>query len=278
MTIDLNPLIHTDLLQDGRSGILAKLDKREMVYGLGIRNARTTDIVLMAKSAGYNVIWMDLEHSAMTLDVCAHLSSAALSLGITPIVRVPERDYGIIGRVLDGGAMGIFSPRMETAEQAAELANACRFSPVGERSQIGALPLFGMRKVPTRIHNDLCNQTMIVMALIESETGIANVHKIAAVKGVDIVVVGSNDLSAEMGIPGEYRHPRMRAAYQTCIDACAAHGKHFYAGGMRDLAYQQELRHAGASTLLFTGIDSEMLRDSIQNQLDIVRASVGSKA
>ncbi len=271
-------LLHPSLVTKGRGKVLQMLDNGEMVYGFGIRNARTTDIVLMTNAAGYHLIWMDLEHSAMSLDVCAQMSSMALSLGMTPIVRIPEREYGVIGRVLDGGALGIMTPRVETAEQAADLARACRFAPRGERSQIGAVPIFGMRKVPPPDHNQLSDSAAMVIVLIETERGVANAAEIAAVPGVDVVMIGSNDLSADMGIPGDYRHPRMREAYRSGIEACAKHGKHFAAGGLRDAAYQRELRAAGACSMLFTGIDSEMIRDAIHSQMDWARAAVEASA
>ena len=107
---------------------------------LGIRGARTTDIVRIAASTGHHAILVDLEHSTMPLDVAAAICAAAGDLGLTPFVRVPEREYGAIGRLLDGGAQGIVAPRIETAEEAAPSVAACRFPPRGQRSQLASVP------------------------------------------------------------------------------------------------------------------------------------------
>ena len=117
---------------------------------LGIRGARTTDIVRVAPSTGHHAVLVDLEHSTMSLEVAAALCSAAHDLGLVPFVRTPEREYGAIGRLLDGGAHGIVAPRIETAEEAATVVAACRFPPRGQRSQLASVPSLGMRPTPAQ--------------------------------------------------------------------------------------------------------------------------------
>ena len=110
------------LLRNGRNVILDRLAKGEPVMSLGVRAARTVDIVKTARATGHQLIWVDLEHSTMSIDTAAQICSAALDAQLVPFVRVPEREYGVIGRLLDGGAVGIKVPRVETPEQAAEIA------------------------------------------------------------------------------------------------------------------------------------------------------------
>src|ERR1700722_13252165 len=76
------------------------------VAALGIRSSRTADIARIARSTGHHAIWVDLEHSTMSIDTAALICSAALDLGLAPFPRVAERDFGAIGRVFDGGALG----------------------------------------------------------------------------------------------------------------------------------------------------------------------------
>jgi 2-keto-3-deoxy-L-rhamnonate aldolase RhmA len=108
---------------------LDRLHAGELKLMLGIRSSRTTDVVHIAHSSGHHSIVVDLEHSTMSTDVVATLCATAGSLGMTPIVRVPEREYGLIGRLLDGGAHGIVAPRIETVEEARQVARACRSPP-----------------------------------------------------------------------------------------------------------------------------------------------------
>ena len=84
------------------------------LLSLGIRNARTAEIVRMAKTAGFGLVWIDLEHSSISIDCAAQIIASAADLGLEAWARVPEREYGAIGRLLDGGATGIIAPRIET--------------------------------------------------------------------------------------------------------------------------------------------------------------------
>ena len=201
---------------------------------LGIRGARTTDIARVAASTGHHAVLVDLEHSTMSLEVAAAICSAAHDLGLVPFVRTPEREYGAIGRLLDGGAEGIVAPRIETAEEAATVVAACRFPPRGQRSQLASVPSLGMRPTPAKTLNPLLDEATLVQILIETPRGVANADAIAAVDGVDMIALGANDLTAELGIPGEYDHPLVRDAVAAVAAACRAHGRLFMLGGIGD--------------------------------------------
>jgi 4-hydroxy-2-oxoheptanedioate aldolase len=255
------------LLVNGRNIVLERLHRGEPVLALGVRAARTTEIVKIAQTTGHHLIWVDLEHSTMSADTAAQICSACLDVGIVPIVRPPEKDFGIIGRLLDGGALGIMAARIETADEAAEVVAACRFPPLGRRSQIVGLPLFGMRKLAPKTHNELANRAVIVKILVETERGVANLEQIAAVRGVDLIGIGSNDFTSELGILGDYKHDKVRAAYKAGIEACRKHGKKFIIGGVADLTYVREMLELGAAPFLFTAIDSELMRDALQERV-----------
>jgi 2-keto-3-deoxy-L-rhamnonate aldolase RhmA len=209
----------------------------------------------------------------MPVETAAMICGAAVDLGLVPFVRRPEQDYGVIGRLLDGGAMGIIAPRIETAEQARELVAACKFPPLGHRSAIGTLPLVGFKSIPVGDFNGLMNSATIVKVLIESPLGIANIRSIAAVPGVDLIGIGTNDLTAEMGIPGEYRHCDVRHAHESALTACREFGKPLAIGGIADPAYAAELIRMGAAPFLFTGIDTELLLGAARER---IRQALGS--
>src|SRR5580658_6030755 len=135
-------------VQSRENAVLRKLAQGEPLLSLGIRNARTAEIVRMAKTAGYGIVWIDLEHSSISIDCAVQISATAADLGLEAWVRVPEREYGVIGRLLDGGVTGIVAPRVETAEEAQQIVTAARFPPRGYRSQIAHLPQVGYRKLP----------------------------------------------------------------------------------------------------------------------------------
>src|SRR3977135_2144931 len=107
---------HHDPTRPGSVGasFLDRLRAGELTLMLGIRGGRTADVVEIAHSTGHHCIMVDLQHSTMSTDVAATLCMAAGNLAMTALVRIPEREYGLIGRVLDGGAHGIIAPRIET--------------------------------------------------------------------------------------------------------------------------------------------------------------------
>ena len=245
----------------GTSGnpFLDRLHAGELTLMLGIRSSRTTEIVHIARSTGHHAVMIDLEHSTMSTDVAATLCSAADSLGLAPFVRVPEREYGMIGRVLDGGAHGIIAPRIETVEEARQVAKACRFAPRGQRSQTAMVPQLGMRPTPAGTLNPALDDTVVVQILLETPAGIANADAIAALDGVDILVFGANDFTAELGVPGQYADPRVRDAVAGAAEACRRHGKLLMVGGIADHRIYQDLVPLGVCPLVLTGTDTALL-------------------
>jgi 4-hydroxy-2-oxoheptanedioate aldolase len=256
--------------------LLDRLARGLPVAALGVRSSRTADVARIARSTGHQAIWIDMEHSTIPVDTAAMICAASVDLGLVPFVRPPEQDYGVIGRLLDGGAMGIIAPRIETAEQARELVAACKFPPLGHRSAIGTLPLVEFRAIPVGDFNGLMNTATIVKVLIESPLGVANIRSIAAVPGVDLIGIGTNDLTAEMGIPGEYRNSDVRHAHEVALAACRDLGKPLVIGGIADPAYAAELIRMGAAPFLFTGIDTELLLDAARDRIRQALASINA--
>lgn len=242
---------------------LARLRAGQLTLMLGIRTSRTADVVRIARATGHHAILVDLEHSAMPVDVATQLCAIAGDLNLMPMVRIPERDYGIIGRLLDGGARGIVAPRIETADEAGVVSRACRFPPLGQRSQLTILPQLGMRPTPASASNPALNAQTVVQILLETPRGIANADAIAQVEGVDMLAIGANDLTAELGVPGQYNDPRLRDAVATVADACRRHDKLLMIGGVGDLELLASLCALGACPLQLTGMDADLLYASL---------------
>jgi len=241
---------------------------------LGVRSSRTADIARIARATGHQAIWIDLEHSTIPIDTAASICAVALDIGLASFVRVPEREYGVIGRLLDGGVLGIIAPRVESVEEAQDIVAACRFPPFGHRSAVATLAHVNFRKLPAAEFNQVMNAATVVMILIESPRGIENVGAIAGLPGVDLVGIGTNDLSAELGVAGQYSHPSVRKAHEAAIDACRRAGKPLMIGGIADLAYNAELIRLGAAPFFFTGIDTDLLLGAARDRLTQAMASL----
>jgi 2-keto-3-deoxy-L-rhamnonate aldolase RhmA len=245
--------------QADTNAVLRRLAQGEPLLSLGIRNARTAEIVRIAKTAGFGVVWIDLEHSSISIDCAVQIVGSAADLNMEAWVRVPERDYGVIGRLLDGGATGIVAPRVETAEEAQKVIDAARFPPRGQRSQIALLPQAQYRRMPAAELMRCADLATTVHILIESAAGVRNADAIAAIDGVDILHVGMNDLSVDLGHVDHLRHADILEACKNVIAAARCRGKLAVVGGSSDSALLVEMLNAGAAPLVFAAMDTDVL-------------------
>jgi 2-keto-3-deoxy-L-rhamnonate aldolase RhmA len=211
--------------------VRARLEAGGVAIGCGVRVARGVEAARLMKAAGYDWIFIDLEHGQMSIDQACQMSVAALDAGIAPLVRVPAGQTTMATRCLDGGALGIVMPHVDTAEQARAIADAFRFPPDGHRSVAGAPPQLRYASLPLGEASRAVNAAIITTVMLETPTAVANAEAIAAVPGIDVLLVGCGDLSTEMGIPGALDDPRMVAALERVIAACRARGKIAALGG-----------------------------------------------
>ena len=260
------------------SVFLQRLRAGQLTLMMLIRGSRTPEVVHVASSTGHHGIVIDLEHSPMSTDVAAMLCIVAGALEMTPLVRIPEREYGMIGRLLDGGAHGVVAPRIETVEQARAVTRACRFPPRGQRSQTTMVPQLGMRPTPAREMNPALDHNVVVQILIETTTGVENSDEIAALDGVDMIAIGANDLTAELGVPGRYDDPRVRDWVETVARACARHNKLLVVAGINDQAVYDDLAPLGLCPLVITGTDSALLYQGAQASVQRATAAFAGLA
>jgi 2-keto-3-deoxy-L-rhamnonate aldolase RhmA len=215
-----------------RNAVKEKLARNEVVASISIRLTRGVEIARLAKTADFDMIYIDLEHSSATLETTGQICQAALSIGLVPMVRVPANTPEYIQRVLDGGALGIVAPGIGSAEEARAAVKAAKYPPLGERGAGGALPHLEYRSFPTAEANAAINDATMVIVQFESAEAIEKADEIVAVEGVDMVLLGVNDLLASMGLAGQYEHAKVREAYERTIAACRKHGKHVGVGGL----------------------------------------------
>lgn len=221
-----------------------------LAVGLTVRLIRTPEIALIAKTAGYEFLLIDREHGAASMEQVAQISIAALSAGITPIVRVPSQEPFQTSLALDCGAMGVVVPHIHTADQARAVVESCKFPPLGKRSIPGALPQFSYSIVQSTDAALRLNEQTILAVMLESSQAIENVEEISAVAGVDVLWIGPNDLCADMGIMGGYDDERLVEAYRRVLSTAAAHGKHVAMGGIYDEALVAKFVSMGVRMLL----------------------------
>lgn len=197
------------------------------VYGLFVA-LPSPSLVEMVGAAGYDFAILDAEHALVDPQTLQHMIRAAEAFGIAPLVRVPERDPGMILRVLDAGAHGVVVPHVRDAHDVRDAVRAARYAPEGMRSLNGGRTA-GYGRDDLREHVAAANDRTLVVPMIEDAEAVERIDEIVAVPGVDMVLEGAADLSQSLGLTWQTRHPDVRAAVTTVAGACARAGVAFCA-------------------------------------------------
>lgn len=254
-----------------------RLARDELVLCMGLRQARTVDIAMIAARCGFDAIYVDMEHSPISFETTSAICTAAIGAGITPLVRVPGHAGSDISRVLDGGAQGVIVPHVNDAAQAQAVVRHARFAPLGHRSVMGGGPSLAYQPLSVGDCSARLNATTLVIVMLETPEAIENADAIAAVSGVDLLLIGSNDLCSEMGIPGQLRDPRLRSAFETVAAACRRHDKTLGIGGIRgDADLQKDLIALGARFLI-AGSDVTYLMAAARQDAVLLRRLAETK-
>lgn len=203
-----------------------------------------------------------MEHSTFSITEASQLASAGTLAGLTPIVRVPyECGMGYVQQVLDSGAMAVVFPHIVTVEDAKRSVKMCKFPPLGKRSLWLQQAAVGLKTLPMqKMAEEINAQASAVGMMIEAADSIPNVDAIAAVDGVDMLIVGCIDLSTDMGIPGRVDVPEFRAALEAVSAACKRHNKIFgLAGNYNDLKFQDWAINTLGARLVLCHVDSNLI-------------------
>jgi 2-keto-3-deoxy-L-rhamnonate aldolase RhmA len=205
-----------------------------LALGLGVHHLRTAATGMIAEAAGFDWLFIDAEHGAFSEDQATQIALAALPTRCTPIVRVCKGALDQAPRLLDNGAMGVVIPHIDTPDEAAAVVDACKYPPLGHRSLGGPPAQARFAAMPPGELMAALNETLLTVVMIETPMAIDHAEAIAAVRGIDVLMIGTSDLTAELGIPGELGHPKVQAAYETVIGACRRRGKFAGMGGVYD--------------------------------------------
>ena len=247
-----------------------RLQQGQLALGMGVRGLRGVEVGRVMKTAGFDFLFIDLEHGAASVETAFQISVGALDAGIAPLIRVPNGELALGTRCLDGGGLGIVIPHVDTADEARAMVDAFRFQPLGHRSIGGGYPQFGFAAVPAQEVVKALNDATLVVAMMETPRAIENADAIAAVPGIDVLLMGTNDLCLEMDIPGQLDNERVVAAIDTVIGACKKHGKWPGLGGV----YGKELmkRYIGRGMrFVLCGSDLSVLLAAAQEQAGFAR-------
>ena len=253
--------------------VKARMAAGEVALGLAVRLARSPDIARIARASGHDFLFIDTQHSIFTSETIANIAQTALAIGVAPLVRVRGIGDPDVSVLLDNGVTGIVYPDIGTAAEARQAVATCKFPPIGMRSVVGGYPHFDYRTVPLTESVPQLNEACLLVCMIETVEGLENVEEIAAVPGIDVLHVGSNDLLANMGKAGQFDHPDIVAAQDRVIRAARANGIFAGCGGNRDVARQADAVRRGA-LFLTTQTDVALLSNAARQWADGVRSAL----
>lgn len=189
----------------------------------GTVTTSSVEIAAQMAQLGFDYLWFEMEHSPITLETLRHMVLATRGLPAVPIARVPVVETWTAKRVLDMGVLGVVFPFTSTPELAQTAAAACRYPPQGKRGFAGRLPAF--RWPSEESYQDFADRNVLTIAIIEEARAVDNVEAIAATPGIDVLFVGTSDLSFSMGLRGNTNAPQVQEALDRVACAAKVNGK-----------------------------------------------------
>lgn len=246
------------------------LREEALVLCLALLNSRTPDVPAVAAACGYDAVYVDLEHTSTSLDTAVMLCVSALGAGISGLVRVPSHDPSVIARVLDGGAVGVIVPHVNSRTEAEDVVRAARFPPIGHRSISGPNAVSGYqpRTAPELV--ELLEQRTVVAVMIETPEAVEASESIASVDGIDMILIGPSDLTAEMGIHGQYENYHFQSAVDSVAAACRRHGVALGIAGIKSLELLNRFVGQGLR-FISAGTDIGMMTEAATNRARALR-------
>lgn len=238
------------MIRSIRNPVKTRIAEGGLAIGLGVRLFRDVEIAGLAVAAGYDWLFIDLEHGSISMETVAQISNTALLAQCAPIVRVAAFDFSTAGRALDNGALGAIFPHVDTADQARTIVEHMRYPPAGHRSFAARQPAVGFNAGPATEIMAALDTEILVFAMLESALAIENAAEIASVPGIDALFIGANDLAIDLGIPDQFDSPRFREVMDRIVDGGRSHGKTIGIGGIRDGELMRHLFERGVAIVL----------------------------
>lgn len=250
--------------------------KGQVCSVMSVKYAITNEIAMMTKMAGMDGMFIDMEHSVLTMREVSQLVTACNYVGVSPIVRIPSKSHWHLSRVLDAGAAAVVIPHCETVEQVQEIVKDAKYAPLGRRGCAGNQPILNFQAVPTLTQNELLNRETMVIPMIETPGAVALADEFLAIPGVDGILVGSNDLCTDLEIPGQYDNPVYIDSVTKIVQAGVRAGKPIGIGGIGGRLDLLEKFFTLGATWSLSGADGSMLQAGMQ-RLGMTYADINAR-
>ena len=181
------------------------------------------EIATQAAALGFDFLWLEMEHSPLTLETVRNIVLATRGLPAVPLARPPVNTLWMAKRVLDAGVLGVIFPFTSNPELARQAVAACRYPPMGSRGSGADLAQF--RWPAPEGYYDFADENVLVVAVVEDTSALSHIDEIAAIAGIDVLFIGTSDLSFSLGLRGRQEQPRLEKAIARIVEAGKTHHK-----------------------------------------------------
>ncbi len=222
--------------------------------------------------AGFCWFYFDMEHSGLPVDAIDPICVASKLAGVAPIAGSTGITDFLVSRPLDNGAMGVIAPHVNDADETRLVVSACRYPPSGTRGMLGLGALTEFQEVDLGDWVAAMNREILASVKVEGARGVENIDEIAAVPGLDAIIIGPSDLTTSLGIPGQFEHTRFTDAMERIAKACesnrVAWGPH--------VGRPEEVKHWAdrGATFMSCGFDGDLLlqtwKDTAQRTYELL--------
>ena len=197
-----------------------RLKDGHAAVGVSHSQLGTAEIPKMFAAANLDWVFLDSDHSPISSDTLHDLIRAYLMTDVTVVVRVCDFQYDLVARALDSGAEGVIFPRCEDPGQLEQAIRGAKFPPQGRRGYGLGPPQVGYRGMTFAEIMSHANEQTLSIAQVESTTALERLDELASVPGLDALLAGPADLSVSLGVPGDWKHPKLVAAIDRMIAVC----------------------------------------------------------
>jgi 2-dehydro-3-deoxyglucarate aldolase/4-hydroxy-2-oxoheptanedioate aldolase len=255
-----------------KNALRQALQEGKTVFGTMLQEVRSPGVVELMATAGFDFLFIDMEHGAFNLETVADHIKVARLAGLTPLVRVPDDEYHLVARALDAGAQGIMVPRVESREQVERIVPWTKFPGDGCR---GCSTLKGhsdYRPEPLQEFTRHMNRENMLILQIERKAAIDDIDGLLSVPGVDAAIVGPNDLALSLGIDQDLADPLMSESIGRVVNACQRQGipSGMHVGNLKALT---EWMSKGMRFIVYS-TDLNFLLNGAQSGLNVLREAL----
>lgn len=235
-----------------------KISAGRIVLGTMLSEITTPNVSRMLAAGGFEYLIVDCEHGYFDYSQAAAIIGICNGIGFPVIIRIPQIGRECITKYMDMGADGLLVPMTGTAQDIRRVVEYAKYAPLGKRGISTTRAHTNYNPPPLLEYTRQANARTILFAQIETREGVGNSGEIAAIEGVDALLIGPNDLAADLGAPGDFATPEMDESIRTVIAAARKAGKQSGIIASK-IPFLQQCRDKGM-TLFSCGSEAGMIK------------------